>query len=82
MFAVISIFLSFVAVCVYMGFDIAEHSHLILKMIASSVFVAVGAIAIFKTDRPRLLILIFIGLVCGFFGDFFLVTPYDSLFRW
>ena len=82
MFAVISIFLSFVAVCIYQGFDIGEHSHLILKMMASSVFVVVGAIALFKTGRSMVLLLIFIGLVCGFLGDFFLVTPYDSLFRW
>ena len=82
MFAVVSIFISFVAVCIYRGFNIGEHSHLILKMIASSVFLVVGAIATFQINRPRMLLFVFIGLVCGLLGDFFLVTPYDSLFKW
>lgn len=82
MFAAVSIFLSFVAVCVYMGFNIGEHSHLILKMVSSSVFLAVGAIAFFRTERPKVLLLVFLGLFCGFLGDFFLAAQYDSLFKW
>ena len=82
MFAVVSIFLSFVAVCIYMGFNIGEHSHLILKMVSASVFLAVGAIAFFRTDRPKVLLLVFLGLICGFIGDFFLAAQHDSFFKW
>jgi uncharacterized membrane protein YhhN len=82
MFAVVSIFLSFIAICFYMGFNIGEHSHLILKMLTASVFLAVGAIAFFRSERLKVLFLVFLGLVCGFLGDFFLATQHDSFFKW
>jgi len=83
MFAAISLVISMISVIIYSSGVTVNKSTIILKMIASTVFLVCGILAR-KLSKNNLQYswLVISGLACGFIGDFLLAAKYTAGLKW